>query len=421
MARRVRTRARSLVARARRTGAVALVAALAVTVLFHRAPEGGPEVADIHVTASKVGAYTPVTGAIFNRPVGTRYEQYAVFRHVNKSIDSAPAGSTIRMAVYSFAQASTADKLVKAYKRGVKVQLIFNAHQSYDPEERLVRILGSKVTRSSFAIFCDKSCRGYKGNMHQKVFLFSKAGSAEHVVMVGSNNMTRNNAVNQWSDIYTSVGDPALYWTFAGVFDQMKHDRIQSNQFISTRINSYGADFYPNPAVVSPETDPVWQSLNQISCTGPASGYGTPATNPDGTPVLNPDGTQVFRTMVRLAHHAWNGDRGIWLARKVAELQRAGCDVRIVYGVGIGGAVKAILANNGIPMTYGTREGVHTHQKVLFMSGVYAGNPASKIVWNGSHNWSDGALKRDDVVLRVDGDLAFAQYNANWEDMWANG
>jgi len=55
------------------------------------------------------------------------------------------------------------------------------------------------------------------------------------------------------------------------------------------------------------------------------------------------------------------------------------------------------------------------------MSGVYAGNPSSQIVWNGSHNWSDGALKRDDAVLRVDSQTAFAQYNANFEDIWANG
>lgn len=424
MAPRVRTTLLgSMAAGARRGVAVAVVAALAVALLAWRGPaaEDATAGSDVRAAARKVGSYTPVTGAIFNRPIGTKYQQYAIFRHVNQTIDSTPPGATIRMAVYSFANASTADKLVKAYKRGVKVQLIFNAHKSYNPEERLVRVLGSRVNKGSFAKFCEKSCRGYKGNMHQKVFLFSKAGSAESVVMVGSNNMTRNNAVNQWSDIYTSAGDPALYWTYAGVFDQMKQDRIQTNQFISARINGYAPDFYPNPSVVSPETDPMYQQLNQIQCLGAAPGYGTPATNPDGTPILNPDGTQAQATIVRLSHHAWNGDRGIWLARKVADLERNHCDVRIVYGVGIGGAVKAILANNGVPMSAGTKPGIHTHQKVLFLSGVYAGNASSRIVWNGSHNWSDGALKRDDTVLRVDGDLAFSQYNANWEDIWANG
>ena len=407
---------------ARRSTVALTVAALGVAFAVHGAgPGADPGTAsDVRQAARKVGTYTPVTGAIFNRPVGSRWQQVAIFRHVNKTIDSTPPGATIRMAVYSFAEAKTANKLIKADRRGVKVQILFNHHKEYGPEKRLVRELGTKRSQSSFARFCEKSCRGEKGNMHQKVFLFSKAGSAENVVMVGSNNMTRNNAVNQWSDIYTVVGDPALYWTYAGVFDQMKQDRIQSHQFINARINSFGPEFYPNPSVVSQETDPMWQQLSQISCTGAAAGYGTPAFNPDGTPVLNPDGTQAHNTMIRLSHHAWNGDRGIWLARKVAELKRAGCDVRIVYGIGIGGAVKAILTNNQIPMTAGA-SGKRTHQKVMFLSGVFAGNPASQVVWNGSHNWSDGALKRDDTVLRVEGPEAFAQYNANFEDMWANG
>lgn len=407
---------------ARRSTVALTVAALGVAFAVHGAgPGADPGTAsDVRQAARKVGSYTPVTGAIFNRPVGTRWQQVAIFRHVNKTIDSTPPGATIRMAVYSFAEAKTANKLIKADRRGVNVQILFNHHKEYGPEKRLIRELGTKRGKASFARFCEKSCRGEKGNMHQKVFLFSKAGSAENVVMVGSNNMTRNNAVNQWSDIYTVVGDPALYWTYAGVFDQMRQDRIQSHQFINARINSFGPEFYPNPSVVSQETDPMWQQLSQISCTGAAPGYGTPAFNPDGTPVLNPDGTQAHNTMIRLSHHAWNGDRGIWLARKVAELKRAGCDVRIVYGIGIGGAVKAILANNQIPMSSGAT-GKHTHQKVLFLSGVFAGNPASQVVWNGSHNWSDGALKRDDTVLRVEGPQAFSQYNANFEDMWANG
>lgn len=416
MARRVRVSARvvrSVGVRRALVGAV--VAALAVGVLVQRGPDAGSSGAATAVqpAARKVGSYTPVTGAIFNRPIGSRWEQYAIFRHVNRTIDSTPSGATIRLAVYSFAHAATADRLVKAHKRGVKVQAIFNDHKSYGPERRLVRVLGSKTSKGSFAKFCSDSCRGYKGNMHQKVFLFSKAGSAQNVVMVGSNNMTANNAQNQWSDIYTSVGDPALYWTYAGVFDQMKQDVIQSQQFISARINNHQTDFYPNPSVVSQETDPVWNDLAQVSCGVPAAGYGVPVTDPDGTVRQT--------TAVRLSHHAWNGDRGIWLARKVAELKRSGCDVRVVYGVGIGGAVKAILENNAIPLKANAVPGKRTHQKVLTVNGTYAGNPASKVVWNGSQNWSDGALKRDDTTLRVDNPAVYDQYNANFEDMWANG
>lgn len=393
----------------------AVVVTLAAGVLVQGGTDAPSTVTgkDVRPAAKKVGTYTPVTGAIFNRPIGTRYQEYAIFRHVNRTIDSTPPGATIRMAVYSFSHAATADRLVKAYKRGVNVQAIFNDHQSYGPERRLMRVLGTKASKKSFAKFCTDSCRGYKGQMHQKVFLFSKAGSASNIVMVGSNNMTANNAENQWSDIYTSAGDRALFWTYGGVFDEMKKDVVQSQPFLSARINAYRTDFYPNPSVVSPETDPVWNDLNQISCGVPAAGYGVSVTDPDGTVRQT--------TAVRLSHHAWNGDRGIWLARKVGALKQAGCDVKVVYGVGIGGAVKAILENNGIPLKANVVPGVRTHQKVLTVNGTYAGNPAAKIVWNGSQNWSDGALKRDDTTLQVDNATVYDQYNANFEDMWANG
>jgi hypothetical protein len=72
-------------------------------------------------------------------------------------------------------------------------------------------------------------------------------------------------------------------------------------------------------------------------------------------------------------------------------------------------------------MSEGTVKGVRTHQKLLFVSGVYDGDPASAQVWTGSHNWSDRALMRDDTVLEIPGLEAFNEYDANFEDIWANG
>ena len=385
---------------------VALVAALALATLMTTAPT------QTRPTAARVLAYTPQTGAIFNRPVGANSEKRAIFRHINKTIDSTPAGATIRIAVYSFAEARTSKRLIAAHERGVKVQLIFNDHTIYKPERRLQSVLGSNPRARSFARFCEGTCRGGKGNMHQKVFLFTRAGAAENVVMVGSNNMTRNNAVNQWSDIYTVVGDPALFFTYAGVFDQMKRDVPQTTPYIQAEINGYGPQFYPRPETTQLD-DPIYLALSQVTCLGAAEGYGELVTLPDGT-------TQ-WVSRIRISHHAWNGDRGRYLALKVAALKRAGCDVRVIYGVGIGGVVKNILTRAAVPMSSGTVKGVRTHQKVFTVSGVYAGNPASTVVWNGSHNWSNGALRRDDVVLRINTPEVYAQYLANFDDIWANG
>ncbi len=275
-------------------------------------------------------------------------------------------------------------------------------------------MLGSKASKSSFAKFCDRSCRGYKGNMHQKVFLFSQAGSAQNIVMVGSNNMTRNNAENQWSDIYTSVGDPALYWTYDGMFEQLRADRPLARPYIDSTVNQYGPTFFPHPGS-SQYDDPVYDALDSIECVGAAEGFGTETGNDaDG------DGTLDRVTKVRIAQHAWNGMRARYLVHKVADLHRSGCDVKVMLGVGAGRVVKTVLENQGVPTNYGSTS-KKTHQKLMFVSGAVGGDPGATLVWTGSHNWSDKALKRDDVFMRIDSAEALAQYDANFEDMWANG
>ncbi len=397
----------------RRTLVVLLLTGLALVLLLSTGPS--PRVtpaAGQPAAVQRAGSYTPQTGAIFNRPVGSRAQQRAIFTHVNRAIDAATSGSTIRIAVYSFAEEATADRLLAAYRRGVSVKLIFNPHTIYPAERRLAKVLGSRVNARSFVKFCDHSCRGTSGVMHQKVFLFTRAGAAENVVMVGSNNMTRHNAVDQWSDIYTVVGDAALFFTYAGVFDQMKTDTPQTTPYIQAEVNSYEPEFYPRRRTTMVD-DPIYLALSAITCQGAAEGYGTAVTAADGT---------VSRvTRVRISQHAWNGDRGRYLVAKVAELARSGCDVKVVYGVGAGTVVKQTLARTSVPASSGRVRGVHTHQKMFSVSGVFEGDPASALVWTGSHNWSDGALRRDDVVLRVDSPEAYAQYDANFEDMWRNG
>lgn len=400
----------TLVSMTRRSIAVALVAGLAMALLLST---GSP--LRTRPAATRVLDYTPVTGAIFNRPVGTTAQQRAIFTHVNNTIDATPPGATIRFAVYSFSEKATATKLLNAYNRGVNVQLIFDGHHVFPQETRLQQTLGKNPNKRSFAMFCADSCRGTKGVMHQKVFLFDKAGKAENVVMVGSNNMTLYNATKQWSDIYTVVGDPAMYFMYSGVFEQMKADTPQTSPYIQAEVNGYEPEFYPRPRTTQ-ATDPISQDLSKITCTGATPGYGTDTkVDSDG------DGVTDWVTSLRLSHHAWNGDRGRYLALQVADLYKQGCDVKIVYGVGIGRVVKSILTNAKIPMSGGTRKGIHTHQKAMYLSGVFDGNPSSAIVWNGSHNWSDGALKRDDVVLRVESQDVYNQYLANFNDMWTNG
>jgi phosphatidylserine/phosphatidylglycerophosphate/cardiolipin synthase-like enzyme len=386
---------------------VALLTALAMALLLTSQPVGIEPAAK-----RRVLDYTPVTGPTFNRPVGTSREQWAIVRHINNTIDATPRGATIRIAVYSFSVPGTANRLIAAHRRGVHVQMIFDDHHVFGPQRRLQRALGKNPNRGSFAIFCNKSCRGGGGNMHQKVFLFSKAGDAENVVMVGSNNMTQYNAKQQWADVYTVVDDPALYFTYVGVFDQMKQDRPQRTPYIAADVNDYEPQFYPREGT-SEWDDPIMASLEKIECLGAEYGYGVETTDEYGV-------TQRV-TEVRLSQHAWNGTRGRYLAEKVAELADEGCDVKVIFGKGDGKVVRNILARHDVPVSHGSVRGVKTHQKVMTVNGVFDGDTSAAMVWTGSHNWSNGSLRRDETILKVDSEDAYEAYNANFEDIWNNG
>ena len=390
--------------RLRRSLVVAAVAALALTLLLATGGGGSSDRA-LRTTpaAATAGTYTPVTGATFNRPVGTAAEQRRIFTHVNRTIDSAPAGSTIRIAVFSFSEKATADKLLAAKRRGVNVELVFDDHTISSQMKRLRAALGKNPASRSFVVYCHLSCRGTGGNMHDKIFTFSKAGSAENITMIGSNNMTAYNATRQWSDVYTIANDPAMYFTVSGVFDQLKLDKARPRSFYQSDINGYEAQFYPY-ANATKYVDPLYLALSKVTCTGAAPGTGV-----DGA------------TLVRLSQHAWNGNRGIYLAQRVAELRSQGCFVQVIYGVGVGTTVRSILTNAGVQMRANSKRGIRTHQKVLSVGGVYDGKPDAQVVFTGSSNWSDGALKRDETVLRISDPVAYGQYTQNFEDIWNNG
>jgi len=249
--------------------------------------------------------------------------------------------------------------------------------------------------------------------MHAKFFTFTRVGNVRYVSMTGSNNITKHNAVDQWSDVYTVVRNKPVFSRFVRVFSQMKYDRPLSRTYQQAVLGRYQTQFFPSGRMPQ-SSDPVYRVLDEIGCALPEP----PAedTDPTAEPVPPPP-----TSTVRIAMHAWNGDRGVYLARKVAEMQQSGCRVYVVYGVGMGRQVKNILTNAGVAMRAGTHPGIRTHQKTLTVSGVYGDDTDARIVWTGSHNWTDGSFVRDEVILRIDSRTAYAQYYRNFSDMWRNG
>lgn len=341
----------------------------------------------------------------FNSPVGTPRQQYALVRRLDDAIASAGSGATVRMAAYSFAMPSTAEALAMAYVNGAHVQLVVDDHSApWAPVRTLRKLLGTDTSADSFVRICRLSCRGGRGNQHAK-FLTVSSGrdtddtrDTDDLVMVGSMNLTGYSARRQWNDLYW-VSDPALHSEFVEVFALMAQDRPQGYLRLPETRSGFSTDVSPSPDAAA--TDPIRARLRDIRCRGAAPGHGNSG-----------------RTVVRISMHAWNGGRGIALAEQVAGLGRAGCDVRVLYGSGMGRVVAHTLRRAGVPVRDSAHEGRRVHHKVMVLSGAYGGHRDAELVWTGSHNWSDRSLVNDEIMLRIGSRPVVRSYLANFRRIW---
>ena len=351
-------------------------------------------------TAPRVGHYVPPAGANFNNPIGKPTQQRKLLQQVIRTVNSAPAGSTIRMAVFSFGDGPTADALIAAHNRGVNVKLVFAGENVYPAMARLRTAIGTDTDASSFVRICQNSCRGEQGQMHAKYFSFSRAGSAKWITMVGSVNLTQHNAQDQWNDLYTRVDDRPYFRAYGHWFGQLKADQPVAKQYLHKVVSD--TDIRVMPVDLTAETDPILTALDNVQC------------------VVTTDGEDVD-TGVYISTHAWNEERGKAIAWKVAALRGEGCDVKVFFGTGMGAAVKSILKNHGVRMRKGQHPGIRTHQKVMIVSGGYDGEPSTVRAWTGSQNWSTRATHRDDLIVRVDDQVEAAAYEKRFLWMWDHG
>ncbi len=328
-----------------------LLVALLATALGTAPATGAPSPRD------RVLNYTPPAGVKFNNPIGTQAQQRRLFRHLNRTIKSVPRRGTIRIAVFSFADEKTSQALIKAYQRGVRVKLVFAGNNVYPPMKAVQRVLGSNPTKKSYAIFCSSSCRGTLGQMHAKYFAFSRAGKARHITMIGSNNLTKHNAERQWSDLYTVTNDEAFYTAFKPWFSQLRKDTTVPAPYVQKQVGRHRIWITPLDLTVA--TDPLLEAMSTIRCQVTMGEIDAQSPTPD----------EVVATRLRIATHAWNGDRGVALARRVAELQGQGCAVQVFYyDIGSGSSVRSILTEAGVVLNPGTISGVHTHHKLMIIS-----------------------------------------------------
>ncbi|CAN5553289.1 hypothetical protein BH10ACT10_BH10ACT10_09520 [soil metagenome] len=335
--------------------------------------------------------------ARFNDPTGSVAEQYALVRRVDRAVDRTPRGATIRLAAYSFAMPSTSRALLRAHRRGVRVQVVVDDRSAaWGSVRRLSAVLGTSARRHSFVRVCHRSCRGTTGNQHAKFVTISRSGRARGLVLVGSMNFTAYAAARQWQDLYVVRGRPGLFRDFRTVFRSMLRDRPQGTLSLGSAGDGLRLDLAP---VHGPYLNR--RRLAEVRCRGATDGTGWKG-----------------RTVVRVSMHAWNGDRGVALARRLVDLRTRGCNVRVLAGIGFGRHVRSVLERAHVPMRRTASGSGFTHEKLLLVSGHYAGRRDAGFVWTGSHNWTDRSLHNDEVTLRVAGQRLVTAYQRNFKRIW---
>jgi phosphatidylserine/phosphatidylglycerophosphate/cardiolipin synthase-like enzyme len=372
------------------------------------------------------------TGAKFNNPM-IPSKRFVIERHVLRAIRNTPKGEKIVISAYSLDRQVFADELIRARKRGVRVQVLLNDHLVPGAQVRIQKVLGHNTKKKNFLKRCTSGCRADENeynNLHSKFYLFSRTGKNRDVVMLGSYNMTLNAVRWQWNDLWTTVGKTTLYDQYIALFNDMRPDwdkRRATYAFCEAGLDCPAGDQqkYYNivfPRYTTPSNDAVLDILNNIQCV-----------------YTDAAGAQR-RTQLALSMHSMRGKRGNYIADKLRALYGAGCNLRVNYGL-MGFHTKqhigAPTARGRVPLRstgFNLKEDVptgdseidnmpenierYTHHKYFVLKGSYKGVVDSNMVWTGSTNWSSLGTPQDEILFSMHGRGNVRDYMANFNLMW---
>lgn len=399
-------------------------------------------------------------------PYGSTAERWRIVRKVVAAVDSVPRPSAehpnpkILIASYFFDHMGSADALIRACRRGVSVRVVLDGKVSNRAARKLVTTLNADNVKDanddgiadaparrgpcnsappartaqsgegdtllsaeaaersvladadtsvtwgqdkSYVKKCEGSCRGGKGNMHAKFYAFSRAGTANNVIMVSSSNLNQGGATKGWNDMYTMRFQPASFEFYNKMHRQMTNDRnVAGGQRVEFRDGPYTSRFFPMKGA-DRDNDPLMVDLRKIGCS---SAFGP--------------------TQVRISMFYWRDARGDYIADKVLDLARDGCKVHVIYGAP-GNELAARMrkaARSGLIRLWDSRRGlnsegtpaVRTHGKFVLVKGRYDGDGSAHVVMTGTQNWVWGSLRlSDENSLNIELKSAYDQYAAGWE------
>jgi phosphatidylserine/phosphatidylglycerophosphate/cardiolipin synthase-like enzyme len=404
----------------------------ASTVGVIETPAGGPTASVAAEAAAPVllpplPGWKPALGPIFNEP--GRKRSRAILNRVLRAINHTPRGETIRITTYSLDRGEIIGALRRARGRGVRVQVIVNKHTSSGLVFSLQRRLGHNPRKGSFVVTCPGRCRapGDGGNQHAKVFSFTRTGGTRALIIGSSGNLTSKAVYRQWNDSWAIAYDPKIFATWVGFFNQMKFQKQRGARVVanvqagvqhpySVWLQRTSASAAQLPAARAASQDNVVRRLRSVGCKT-RQGYGTP----DG------------RTIVRIMEYAVYGQRGVTIAKEIAKLKHAGCDVMVIGSV-FSKQVKGIIQRAGIPLrmadwSFAQRDpamedGIggwgprfYAHYKEMAVDGSFEREP-TKSVWTGSENWSGISFANEEIIVRFTDPGYYRAYNKQFNKLW---
>jgi hypothetical protein len=372
----------------------------------------------------------------FSFPNRSRAEGLAIRKRVLLSIQSTWGGrrtragtplktnGTIRIATWSFDDWEIAKALVAARKRGVSVQVVAaKAANGADHaawhwlRARLGQRLFAphrKTTRDvvSFARECKGACRGPGGTPHSKYFLFDNVGPqhARKVTFQTSSNLTYMAYQGQWNQAQVMYS-PAVYDDYLAIFRQTRIGKSLANPYVVRAHGPVVDYFFPRPQATAAQ-DPVMHILNNVTCRGATSG------------------TAAGRTKIRVLQYAIYGDRGVWIAKKLRLLWKAGCDIAIIYSVSSRPVLSILRHDAGrgpIPMKQSVVKDSwgniveYNHSKWMTVTGRWGGSTGAYELFSGSANWANLAFGDDEQMQRISNRHEALRHNATFAKTWGQG
>src|SRR5690625_4945010 len=297
----------------------------------------------------------------------------------------AEPGSQVLVSIYNWTRETMADAFLEAYERGVDVRLIIGS--DYPAVERLKNSM-----RRGRVLVCRNEngepggCHGGRIN-HNKFFLFSKLSDGScNVVVQSSANFTLLQT-QMHNNLLVIRDDPGLYQAY----DRYWHDLyLEIDQLDYYREVYDGATaaayFFPRESGngMTGEKDTIVEILEEIGLEAGDS--------------------------VHVAMAYWSNAR-VGIAIKLAELQKKGVDVRVIFEPATtGGNVGLILRGAGVSVL----EFPYVHSKYMLIDKG-RGRQRKRFILTGSHNYTSPALtSNDEVLLRLEDDTLYEIYLADW-------